>query len=152
VQLIDARDIAAFTLAQAATRTTGRFVTCGVPGSATFGSWLGACVATTGSDAELVWVPDRVLLEHAVQQLFELPLWLADGPASTAAWLTSPAKALAAGLVCRPVEETVRDTWGWLREIPEEERSFGTPDVRHGIAPDKEATILAAWDAARGLS
>jgi 2'-hydroxyisoflavone reductase len=146
LQLIDARDIAAFTLAQAAHGTTGRFVTSGVPGTATFGSWLGACVAATGSEAELVWVPDQVLLEHDVQQLVELPLWLADGPASAAAWLTSPAKALAAGLVCRPVEETVRDTWEWLREIPEDERSFGTSAIRHGIAPDKEARILAAWD------
>jgi 2'-hydroxyisoflavone reductase len=146
-QLIDARDIAAFTLAQASKGTTGRFMTTGVPGSATFGSWLGECVAATGSDAELVWVDDQVLLEHGVEELYELPLWLADGPASAAAWLTSPAKALAAGLVCRPVEETVRDTWEWLREIPEDERSFGTPQIRHGIAPDKEARILAAWDA-----
>jgi 2'-hydroxyisoflavone reductase len=120
-------------------------VVSGVPGSATFGSWLGACVAATGSEAALVWVRDQFLLEHQVQQLFELPLWLADHPASTAAWLTSPAKALAAGLVCRPVEETVRDTWEWLREIPEDERSFGTSGVRHGIAPEKEARILAAW-------
>jgi 2'-hydroxyisoflavone reductase len=144
MQLIDARDIAAFTLARAADGTTGRFVTSGVPGSATFGSWLGACVAVTGTAAELVWVPDQVLLEHDVQQMFELPLWLADGPASAGAWLTSPANALAAGLVCRPVEETVRDTWEWLREIPEDERSFGTSAVQHGIAPDKEARIVAA--------
>jgi 2'-hydroxyisoflavone reductase len=147
LQLIDARDIAAFTLARAAEGTTGRFMTTGVPGSATFGGWLGACVAATGSDAELVWVADRVLLDHDVQQLFELPLWLADDPASAAAWLVSPARALAAGLVCRPLEETVRDTWEWLREIPEDERSFGTAEVQHGIAPGKEATILAAWDA-----
>jgi 2'-hydroxyisoflavone reductase len=150
MQLIDARDIAAFTLARAADGTTGRFVTSGAPGSATFGSWLGACVAVTGSAAELVWVPDQVLLKHDVQQLFELPLWLADGPGSAAAWLTSPAKALAAGLVCRPVEETVRDTWEWLRDIPENERSFGTPAVQHGIAPDKEARILAAFDGTTG--
>jgi 2'-hydroxyisoflavone reductase len=149
LQLIDARDIAAFTVARAAEETTGRFVTSGVPGSATFGSWLSACRAATGSAAELVWVPDQVLLEHDVQQLFELPLWLADSPASAAAWRASPTKALAAGLVCRPVEETVRDTWQWLREIPEDQRSFGTSAVRHGIAPDKEARILAAWDVRR---
>jgi 2'-hydroxyisoflavone reductase len=147
LQLVDARDVAAFTLAQAANGTTGRFVTTGAPGSATFGSWLGACVDVTRSPAELVWVPDRVLLEHDVEQLYEVPLWLADGPATAAAWLTSPAKALGAGLVCRPVEETVRDTWEWLREIPQDKRSFGTAEVRHGIAPDKEARILAAWDA-----
>ena len=147
LQLIDVRDLAAFVLARAADAVVGRFVTSGAPGSATFGRWLGACVAATGSPAELVWVPDQVLLEHDVQQLFELPLWLADGPASAAAWLTSPAKALAAGLVCRPLEDTVQDTWRWLRAIPEDQRSFGTSDVHHGIAPDKEARILSAWEA-----
>jgi 2'-hydroxyisoflavone reductase len=147
LQLIDARDIASFTLAQTAIGTTGRFVTSGVPGSATFGSWLDACVTATGSAAELVWVADQVLQEHDVRQLFEVPLWLADGPASAAAWLASPAKALAAGLVCRRLEDTVRDTWEWLRHIPEDERSFGIPTIQHGIAPHKEARILAAWDA-----
>ncbi|MBO3750061.1 NAD-dependent epimerase/dehydratase family protein [Streptosporangiaceae bacterium NEAU-GS5] len=146
MQLIDARDIAAFVLARAARRSAKRFVTCGTRGSVTFGSWLAACVAVTGSDAELVWVDDHVLLKNGVRQLYELPLWLADTPASAAAWRTSPAKALAAGLVCRPIEQTVRDTWEWLREIPEDERSFGTEQVQHGIAPDKETLILTAWN------
>jgi 2'-hydroxyisoflavone reductase len=146
IQLIDARDIAEFALAQAAAETTGRFVATGVPGSVTFGGWLGACVAATGSDAELVWVPDQILLEYGVEPLSELPLWLPEGPAFAAAWLASPTAALAAGLVCRPIEETVRDTWEWLREIPEDERSFGTSEIRHGIAPDKEARIMAAGD------
>ena len=145
MQLIDARDIASFTLARAGEGGAGRFVTSGVPGSATFGSWLGACVEATGPGAELVWVPDRVLRDHDVQPLFELPLWLPDGPEFAGAWLTSPAKALAAGLTCRPVAETVRDTWQWLRGIPEGERSFGTAHVSHGIDANKEARILAAW-------
>jgi 2'-hydroxyisoflavone reductase len=146
LQLIDARDIAEFTLDRAAEGTTGRFLTSGASGGATFGSWLGACVATTGSDAKLVWVPDQILLKHGVEQFSELPLWLADGPASAAAWRVSPAKALAAGLACRLVEETVSDTWQWLRGIPDNERSFGTATIRHGIAPDKEARILADWN------
>jgi 2'-hydroxyisoflavone reductase len=56
------------------------------------------------------------------------------------------AKAEAAGLRIRPVAETVRDTWAWLREIPEAERNFGK-NTAHGMAPEKEAAILAAWDA-----
>ncbi|MBO3748064.1 NAD-dependent epimerase [Streptosporangiaceae bacterium NEAU-GS5] len=146
MQLIDARDIAAFTVAQAALGTTGRFLTSGVPGNTTYGGWLAMCAEVTGSDAELVWVDDQVLLEHEVGQWVELPLWLADDPESANAWLPSSAKALAAGLVCRPVEETVRDTWEWLREIPEDERSFGNFQLHHGMAPEKEARILAAWD------
>ncbi|GAA4219321.1 hypothetical protein FHR32_000361 [Streptosporangium album] len=54
---------------------------------------------------------------------------------------TACAKAHAAGLRCRPVAETVRDTWAWLRDLPAQDRSFG----RHGIDPEKEAAILAEW-------
>jgi 2'-hydroxyisoflavone reductase len=147
IQLIDARDIAAFTVDQAVKGTTGRYFTSGVPANATFGSWLADCVEATGSDAELVWVDDRFLLDHEVEQWTELPLWLADEPEAAGAWTHSSAKALAAGLMCRPVTETVRDTWAWLNDVPESDRSFSTPMLRHGIAPEKEAAILAAWDA-----
>ncbi|ETK32379.1 NAD-dependent epimerase/dehydratase family protein [Microbispora sp. ATCC PTA-5024] len=146
IQLIDARDIAAFTVTQAANGAAGRYMTGGVPGNATFGSWLGACVEVTGSDAELVWVDDRFLLDRDVQEWTELPLW-ATSEAGAGVWSHSSAKALAAGLTCRPVGETVRDTWEWLKDVPEERRSFGSQRLRHGIDPDKEARILAEWDA-----
>jgi 2'-hydroxyisoflavone reductase len=146
IQLIDARDIAAFTVDHALRGTTGRYFTGGIPGNATFGSWLWDCVEVTGSGAELVWVDDRFLLDHEVQQWTELPLWIADGPDAAGAWTHSSAKALAAGLTCRPVTETVRDTWDWLKDIPEDRRSFATSMLSHGIAPEKEAAILTAWD------
>jgi 2'-hydroxyisoflavone reductase len=151
IQVIDARDIAAFTLDHALRGTTGRYFTSGIPGNATFGSWLHDCVEATGSNAELIWVDDRFLLDHPdrqweLQQWTELPLWLADTPESAGAWTHSSAKALAAGLKCRPVPETVRDTWAWLKDIPEARRSFGNFQLTHGITPEKESTILTAWN------
>ncbi|ADG89018.1 reductase [Thermobispora bispora] len=146
LQLIDARDIAAFTVDQVERGTAGRFLTGGVPGNTTFGGLLADCLEITGSGAEPVWVDDGFLLDHDVRPWTELPLWLpeAQGPG---VWTHSSAKALAAGLTCRPVRESVRDTWAWLKDIPEERRGFGPPWLRHGIDPDKEARILAAWDA-----
>ena len=145
MQLIDARDIAAFALDHAAKGTTGRYMTGGVQGNTTYGDWLNDCVEATGSDPELVWVDDAFLVEQGVEMWTELPLWApeADNPG---VWTHSSAKAIAAGLTCRPVRETVRDTWEWLKDIPEERRSFGGR-MHHGIDPDKEARILAAWDA-----
>ncbi|GAA0430766.1 reductase [Acrocarpospora corrugata] len=147
MQVIDARDIAIFTLDQAELSATGRYFTSGVPANTTFGGWLNLCAEATGSDAELVWVDDRFLLDHDVQQWTELPLWMVASPESSGAWTTSSAKAAAAGLVCRPVRETVLDTWSWLRDIPVPDRSFRNRMLSHGIDPEKEATILAAWDA-----
>jgi len=46
----------------------------------------------------------------------------------------------AAGLTCRPVTETVADTWAWLQ-------AEGDPPVRsgrgHGIDPAREQDVLA---------
>jgi 2'-hydroxyisoflavone reductase len=147
MQVIDARDIAAFGLAQIAAGASGRFLTSGVVGNTTFGRWLSDCVDVTGSDAELVWVDDTFLLEHHVETWTELPLWAPLQPDLAAVWLPSSDKALAAGLTCRPVTETVRDTWAWL--------SSGVPDTLpayrdipdHGIDPAKESAILEAWAA-----
>ncbi|MEU9834530.1 NAD-dependent epimerase/dehydratase family protein [Streptosporangium sp. NPDC048047] len=141
MQLIDARDIAAFTLDQAGAGTNDRFFVSGVRGNSTYRGLLEECRAVTGSDAELVWVDDGFLLGRDVAPWTELPVWAPRDEEFAGVWLPSSEKALAAGLRCRPVAETVRDTWAWLREIPVEERSFRG----HGIDPEKEAKILAEW-------
>jgi 2'-hydroxyisoflavone reductase len=59
------------------------------------------------------------------------------------AWAVDAARAGAAGLVCRPVRDMVVDTWRWLRvERPvRHERQ-----AAHGLDPDREAALLAAWE------
>ncbi|GLW07767.1 reductase [Microtetraspora sp. NBRC 13810] len=145
MQVIDVRDLAAFVVDQVEAGTSDRFLASGVPANVTYGEWLAACAEVTGADAEFVWASDEFLLGKDVQPWTELPLWAPLMPGFEHVWEPSSAKALAAGLRCRPVAETVRDTWEWLREIPEAERSFGTAMLNHGIAPEKEAAILAEW-------
>ncbi|WP_084957735.1 NAD-dependent epimerase/dehydratase family protein [Thermoactinospora rubra] len=149
LQLVDARDVAIFTLDQAEHGVADRFMVTGPAGNTTFGEWLGLCREVTGSDAEFVWVEDRFLLDHDVKVFVELPLWAPAGPETANFWSVSTAKAQAAGLRTRPVAETVRDTWAWLREIPEDQRVYGKTTT-HGIAPDKEQAILREWLATRG--
>lgn len=147
MQLIDVRDLAAFTLDQAERGTTGDFNVTGPVGNATYGEWLELCREVTGSDAEFVWVDDEFLVKHEVAIFTELPLW--SGPASPEMdnfWDIPIGRARAAGLRNRPVAETVRDTWEWLRHIPEEKRTYGRV-IPHGMDPEKERAILAAWDA-----
>ncbi|MFE3452150.1 NAD-dependent epimerase/dehydratase family protein [Nonomuraea sp. NPDC059194] len=146
MQLVDTRDIAIFTLDQAEQGVSDRFMVTGPAGNTTYGEWLELCRQATGSDAEFVWVDDQFLLDHEVGAFVELPLWAPPKPETANFWTISTAKAEAAGLRCRTVAETVRDTWEWLREIPVGERVFGRKNV-HGIAPEKEAAILAAWAA-----
>ncbi|TMR09884.1 NAD-dependent epimerase, partial [Nonomuraea zeae] len=147
MQLVDARDVAIFSLDQAERGTAGRFMVTGPAGNATYGEWLGLCKEVTGSDAEFVWVDSDFLVAQGAGTFVELPLW--GGPPSAVTenfWSVPTGAAEAAGLRTRPVAETVRDTWAWLREIPEEQRRFGTKTT-HGMAQEKEAAILSAWAA-----
>ena len=143
MQLVDARDLAAFMLDAAAAGTGGTVNATGPRGNATVGSWLRDCVEVTGSGATLTWVPDDLLLEHEVEPWSELPLWMPPGQEADHVWDADTAEAERLGLRSRPVRDTVRDTWAWLRD----EGPATKPDrdyvSDHGIDPDKEARILA---------
>ncbi|MEV0398614.1 NAD-dependent epimerase/dehydratase family protein [Actinoallomurus sp. NPDC050550] len=148
MQLIDARDIAAFGLDRLASGTTGRFLVSGVPGNTSFGALLDECVRVTGADAAPVWVDDAFLLEQGVAEWTELPMWAPHGPEMAGVWLPSSDKALRAGLRCRPVAETVRDTWAWIRD--ENVTADRAAERGQGVDREKERRILTVWAAARG--
>ena len=89
---------------------------------------LEVCVAVTGSAA-------------GVQPWTDLPVWLPPGELYDSLHRADVSKAVAAGLRCRPVTETVADTWAWLRELG------GQAPVRSdrpqvGLAPEVEAALL----------
>jgi 2'-hydroxyisoflavone reductase len=148
MQLVDARDLAAFMLDAGESGTGGTFNATGPRGNATMGSWLEDCVAATGSDATLTWVDDGFLLEREVQPWSELPLWMPRGQDGDHVWDAETAAAELAGLRSRPVTETVRDTWAWLQDggrAPDQPPHAHVQ--RHGIDPDKERRILTDWHA-----
>jgi nucleoside-diphosphate-sugar epimerase len=69
------RDIAEFVLTCVEHELSGAYNVTAPIGRETFGELLAACAATTGSDAEFVWLPDDELLAHGVRQWSEMPLW-----------------------------------------------------------------------------
>lgn len=150
MQLIDCRDIAIFGLDLIAGGGSGTYLTTGTPDNTTWGEYLGTCVEATGGTAELVWVDDRFLVDHEVKTWIELPLWAPDEGEFVAVWKASSARAVAAGLVCRPVFETIRDTAAWLFAPGGMEEGFG---VHHRLTddplmtPERERQLLAEWDA-----
>jgi 2'-hydroxyisoflavone reductase len=144
IQLIDARDIARFGLHCFESGLDDAFLLISETGHTTFGEWLEACVRETGSDARLVWAPDEVLFEHEVEVWRGLPLWSPQNAEFAEVWHVDVSPAIAAGLVCRPIEDTVRDTWAWLKK---DEPSLTDEEGRvngHGLAPDVEQRVLAA--------
>ncbi|WP_432478555.1 NAD-dependent epimerase/dehydratase family protein [Nocardioides sp. GXQ0305] len=112
LQLVDARDVADWVVDQ---RPVGTYNTVSRPGQTTIGELLSECVRVTGSDAELVWLSPEVVEASGVEPWTELPIW--TPPTGDLAPLhdCDTSRALAAGLTCRPVADTVTATWGWLQ-------------------------------------
>jgi 2'-hydroxyisoflavone reductase len=143
IQPVDVRDLSRFLLDQVGRRERGVFNIAASPETRTYGDMLGACMreaaGTAEHPAELVWADEKWLARNGVTQWTELPLWRD----ATASWSMSTGRAEAAGLHCRPLADTVRDTWMWLRDggRPVRHERF----AEHGIHPAKEAALIARW-------
>ncbi|MGH2716352.1 MAG: NAD-dependent epimerase/dehydratase family protein [Thermoleophilaceae bacterium] len=111
VQLIDARDLAAWMLAGAEHLRVGTFNVTGPAKPVTLGDMLERVRAATGGGAELDWVDGETLLAEGLEPWDDVPLWLdlPRHPELRGFMAVEVARALAAGLAFRPIEETVRD-------------------------------------------
>jgi 2'-hydroxyisoflavone reductase len=134
-QVIDARDLARW-IVSLCEQDLGGTYNATHPGLA-WSELLETCRAVSGGDARVTWVTDAFLVEQGVGEWMELPLWLAD-PAMAAADEVDVTRALDAGLVFRPLEDTVRGTL----ELAE------TTDAA-GLDPEREAALLDAWHGRR---
>jgi nucleoside-diphosphate-sugar epimerase len=144
VQLVDARDLAAWMLDLAEQGTAGAFNGTAPAGATTMRDVLEAAVAATGSGARLRWVPDDVLVAHEVAPWDELPLWIPP-EAGAGTWTVGTERAQAAGLRCRRVAETVADTWAWLRDGGAETIGDWHAENRpRGLTAERERELLAA--------
>ncbi|MFJ6437777.1 NAD-dependent epimerase/dehydratase family protein [Streptomyces sp. NPDC091416] len=137
IQPVDVRDVATFALDQAQGVLPGSF-NVAHPEGITFTRFLETCLTVTGAAGDPVWVGPETLSANGVKQWTEIPLWRTH----EGVWAVDASRATAAGLRCRPVAETIADTWAWLRS---EGRPVPHPRwAEHGIDPAKEAAVLAS--------
>jgi len=135
-QFIDVRDLGSWIVHGAESRLVGTFNATGRP--TTLGELLARCQAViTASSSELVWVDDSALIGAGVSRWMGVPLWITE-PGWEAANRASIDNALAAGLHCRSVDETIADTLAW------DLARGGPPPGREGLSADEEARLLAA--------
>jgi 2'-hydroxyisoflavone reductase len=142
LQYIDCRDLAAWLLTAADRGIGGVFNTVSRPGQATMRSLLEAAMAATGSSARLVWTPPEVIVAAGIAPWTELPVWLPPDSEAAGLHTGDVSKVYAAGLTCRPVAETVTDTWAWLQAEGDPPARPGRP--AHGLDPDRERAVLAS--------
>jgi 2'-hydroxyisoflavone reductase len=138
IQPVDVRDLATFLIRLLGAGATGTFNATAPRAHATYGELLEACAQVAGGGARLVWADAAWLQEQGVRQWTEMPLWRT--PAGT--WAVDSTRAAAAGLTCRPMAQTVQDTWESLQREP----LVAHPrQGEHGISPGREQELLRLW-------
>lgn len=131
IQLIDARDQAAFIVSAVGRRLSGTFNTVGrwMPFSGML-EQIAETVAPTGT--RLTWLDPQFLLDEG-QTGSSLPLWYAGDDDDALINTASGAAAVREGLVLRPLAQSIRD-------ILESE-----PAATGVIDPAEESRLLAEW-------
>ena len=130
-QVVDVRDLAAFLLDGCHRDRGGVFNVTGAPRP--FGILLDLCRTATYSDAELEWISTDRLVAAGVDPDMGIPLWVGE-PGYEAFNDVDSSHAVGAGLACRPITDTIRDTLSW-------DLGRGGPQ-KEGLSPAEEERLL----------
>jgi 2'-hydroxyisoflavone reductase len=143
VQVIDARDLAEWTIRMAEQRVFGRFNAMGPNYEMGMDQLLYGIHAVTGGSARFSWVPVDFLEAQKVSAWGDMPAWVPGVGDSAGFARHRNQRAIEQGLSFRPLADTVAATLAWFDAQTEERRAT----VRAGIKPEREAEVLAAWKA-----
>lgn len=142
-QYVDARDLSEWIIRLGESKTLGTFNATGPKSPTNMAELLYGIKAVTTSNAKFTWVDAEFLQANQVRAWSEMPVWVAPRGGNAFMLQTNCAKAWAAGLTFRPLADTAKDTLEWYHtRTPEEQAKLAA-----GIAPEKEKTVLAAWNA-----
>jgi 2'-hydroxyisoflavone reductase len=145
IQVIDVRDLAAWTLDLIERRVHGVFNAVSAPRQFTIGGLLEECLAVTESGAALTWADADFLESQKVSPWSDMPVWIPPRGEDGAASLTLVERAIEEGMRVRPLAGTLRDTLAWYRSLPVDRRG----ELRAGLSAEREREVLAAWHAPR---
>jgi 2'-hydroxyisoflavone reductase len=142
VQVIDVRDLTAFMMKLVESRTTGVFNADSPPRAFTMGELIDASQrAAPAAGTTVTWVPEDFLAAHWKAEDLDLPPWSPIKGDSAGASLTAVDRAKKAGLRCRPLADTVRDTLAWFQSLPAERQA----KLHAVVDRQKETDTLRAW-------
>ncbi|GAC1506692.1 MAG: SDR family oxidoreductase [Ktedonobacteraceae bacterium] len=144
VQLIDARDLAAWIIRMGEVGQTGTYNATGPDHLLTMQRVLETCRSVTNSNAMFTWLDDAFLLSNGAAPWGQVPLWIPDDAGMPGFLAMSTARARAAGLTFRPLAETVRDTLAWDDTRP------SNSEREAGLSADQEAHLLHGWHEQHG--
>ena len=143
VQIIDARDLAEFSVRVAEDGTTGTYNATGPQALLTMAEMLGGIRAVMSNDAHLTWVSAEFLDAEKVRPWSDMPVWIPPADDYRGFAQRDVRRAIAKGLTFRPLAVTAKDTLEFYNGEPEERRE----KLRAGLAPAREQEVLAKWKA-----
>lgn len=143
VQIIDARDLAEFTVRVAEEGTFGVYNATGPQSRLTMGEMLGGIRSVMSTDAYLTWVDAPFLEAEKVRPWADMPVWIPPVADYRGFAQRDIRRAIAKGLTFRPLAVTARDTLDFYNAEPEERRE----KLRAGLASAREKEVLAKWHA-----
>ncbi|HEY2377683.1 MAG TPA: NAD-dependent epimerase/dehydratase family protein [Gemmatimonadaceae bacterium] len=149
-QFIDARDLAEWTIRMAEKGPTdggGIYNATGPRMPMPMGDFLGHCKSVTGSDARFTWVPWSFLQEQKVRAWRDMPIVVPPDGGTAGFSRRNIDRALAKGLIFRPVDDTIRTTLEYNRSRSSEAQAKLDSGAVAGISAAHEAEVLAAWHA-----
>lgn len=139
VQIIDARDLAEWTIRMVEQGTVGAFNAVGPRTKLGMGHMLDVIKKTTNSDARFTWVDDKFLTDQKL--IDDIPIWTSTHGTEIGYSTMNINKAVRQGLTFRPLADTTRTTLEWFRKQPTSRQL----KMRAGIKPEREVEVLAAW-------
>ena len=99
-------------------------------------TFLEECVTEVGAkNAELKWIEDSEIMRAEIQPWTELPLWIPDSQREFEGFMRfNNKKALASGLVFRPLKNSIVDTIRW--------RNTDSEPLKAGLSAQREKLLL----------
>ena len=147
VQIIDARDLAEWTIRMAENGKTGTYNATGPRTPLTLAEFMYGIKAVTTSDPQFTWVPADFLAAQKVRPWSNMPVWIPPGPETAGFSRRNIQRALDAGLTFRPLAVTAKDTIEWHKTRPAAEQQRLAEGKSAGITMEREKELLAMWKA-----
>ncbi len=154
VQYIDVRDLAEWMVHLMESGASGSFNAVGPAAPQTLAQFIDGLAPISAPGSTFTWIEDYAFLKAYPLRpktaadpggLFEAIPWEMVEGDELGHMRISNRKARAAGLTCRPLVVTARDTLAWRQSdaVPEALRA----KPRYVLTPEQERAILAAWRA-----
>ena len=143
IQIIDARDLAEWTIRMVEQGTVGSFNAVGPKSKLEMGRMLDDMKKTTNSNARFTWVDSEFLTSQKLVD--DIPIWTPPHGPEAGYSAVNINKAVKQGLTFRTISDTTRATLDWFRKQPADRQA----KMRAGIKAEREAEVLAAWHASR---